>query len=341
MRKRLLAKQLLFVVTYLLLLGYCFIFNNEAGWSLYFFLTLLFVVDLIFILPSLRKIQVTLDESVQTPKLKTTSLPLQMFNYRPTILPIPKLTLTFDEQKHHFSLYRGEPKRLDVNWTPTSRGIYSELPLVLESQELWGLFAKRRTLSLQQNLLVLPENKPEVVALIGLLKQQLQKNPYGESNFILRNYRTYQPGDSLKNIDWKLSSKQQELIYREHETEQQQELALLFWGESHIYFEETLDIFFSLQNLLLKQMTFQRLLIGENIDSPYQINATAFASIQPFADAPKQLPKLTNRQIIVITPDYSQALESYVAKLMRNNRVQVYTYQELMQQMSETSEVSE
>ena len=37
-KQRLLGKYLVFFVTYFLLLSYCIVFNNEAGWSLLFLL---------------------------------------------------------------------------------------------------------------------------------------------------------------------------------------------------------------------------------------------------------------------------------------------------------------
>jgi hypothetical protein len=333
-RTRLIGKFCLFFATYFLLLSYCIVFNNEAGWSLFFFLTLLLLADLLFTLPSLNKIQVTLEESIQTQRNQETPLPLQVFNYRPTLLPIPKLTLRFQEQEQTLTFYRGESFRLEVLWLPTARGVYSGLPVTLTSHDLWGIFKKKRILQLQQELLVLPENKPEVISLLTLFEKQVRKYTYGEPNFTIRNYRNYQQGDSLKHIDWKLSSKQQELIYREHEMEQQQELTLLFWGESHALFEETLALFFSLHNLLYKKIAFQPVLIGEKLASPYQVRAGAFAAIQPFTATPQQLPKISGHHVIILAPVISSALEAYRETMVRGNTLQIYTYQDLIQRMA-------
>ena len=83
--------------------------------------------------------------------------------------------------------------------------------------------------------------------------------------------------------------KQQELIYREHETEQQQELTLLFWGESHPAFEDTLAIFFRSKNLLLKKMPFQQLLIGEDLDSPLSNPCWSFRSDSAIYHSPRTI----------------------------------------------------
>ena len=96
------------------------------------------LADLLFILPSLNKIQVTLEESIQTQINKETPLPLQVFKYRPTLLPIPKLSLLFQNQEQTLTFYRGESIRLEVLWLPTARGAYNGLPLTLTSQELLG-----------------------------------------------------------------------------------------------------------------------------------------------------------------------------------------------------------
>lgn len=170
-KQRLFGKHLVFFTTYFLLLSYCIVFNNEAGWSLFFFLTLLVLVDLLFILPSLNKIQVTLEESIQTQKNKQTPLPLQVFKYRPTLLPIPQLSFIFQKQEQTLTFYRGESIRFEMLWLPTARGAYKDLPLTLTSQELWGFFKKRRQVKIQQEVLVLPENRPEVLSLMTLFEK--------------------------------------------------------------------------------------------------------------------------------------------------------------------------
>ena len=53
-----LLRILLFGAVYFLLLAYCVIFNNNAGWSLWFLLTLLLLLDAVFLLPSLKKVQI-------------------------------------------------------------------------------------------------------------------------------------------------------------------------------------------------------------------------------------------------------------------------------------------
>ena len=135
------------------------------------FVTLLVLADLLFILPSLNKIQVTLEESIQTQINKETPLPLQVFKYRPTLLPIPKLSLLFQNQEQTLTFYRGESIRLEVLWLPTARGAYNGLPLTLTSQELWGFFRKRRQMKIQQEILILPEYRPEVLSLMTLFEK--------------------------------------------------------------------------------------------------------------------------------------------------------------------------
>ena len=88
-------------------------------------------------------------------------------------------------------------------------------------------------------------------------------------------------------------------------------------------------------------MPFQQLLIGEDLDSPYQIHAGAFRSDSAFITVPEPLPKISGRQVIIIkTPAVSQSLEDYLESLTPSNMLQVYTYHDLIQRLS-NKEVSE
>lgn len=336
-----LLRLLLFSAAYFLLLAYCVIFNNNAGWSLWFLLTLLLLLDAAFLLPSLKKVQIILEESIQAETHTAITLPLQVFKYRPTLLPLVDFTLQFDDrfkESHHSAFYRGNLIRLQLPWTPKERGIYEELPVQLYSHDLFGFFEKRYAAVAKQSILILPKLAPEAVTLLPFFKQQVRSQTHGEPNFSIRQFRQYQLGDSLKNIDWKLSGKQQELIYREREHEEEQDIVLLFWGEDHPAFEETLTLFYSIHHFSQNQRLFQPLLIGDGLTSPYQTDAAAYAQILPFEKVPEGVPLLTGSHLVFITPVFTPQLEDYLSQLEAKNSCQVFTYADLMRQLNELEE---
>lgn len=250
--------------------------------------------------------------------------------------------MQFDDRfknSHHSAFYRGNLIRLHLPWTPKERGSYEELPVQLYSHDLFGFFEKSYAAGAKQSILILPKLKLEAVALLPFFKQQVRSQTHGEPNFSIRQFRQYQLGDSLKNIDWKLSSKQQELIYREREYEEEQDIFLLFWGEDHPAFEETLTLFYSIHHFSQNQRLFQPLLIGDGLTSPYQTDAAAYAQILPFEKVPEGVPLLTGSHLIFITPVFTPQLENYLSQLEAKNSCQVFTYADLMRQLNELEEV--
>ncbi len=336
-----LAKRMLhlfvFIVAYLILFAYCLIFNNDAGWSLWFFLTLILLFDLLSLLPSLKKVQVTIEESLQSEEGTTLSLPLEIFCYRPLFFPFVVLSVSFDDGFHQQTLpfYRGAAIRTHAQWTPPQRGRYDTFPATLRSGDLFGFIEKKRSITIKQSLLVLPAYQAAATALLPLITEQPQRYTYGEPTFTIKQFRSYRPGDSLKYIDWKLSSKQQALIFREPENQQTQTRTLIFWGEADEAFEATLSLFFSLHQLIQTQHDVQFLLFGADIPSPYHPDALAYAQITPFDELPAGIPSLAGRQVLVIAPAATEQVQRYIDQLQRHNSCQLLTYADLLTTMAE------
>ncbi len=75
----------------------------------------------------------------------TITLPLQVFKYRPTLLPLVVSRQFDDRFKEKITApYRGNLIRLQLPWTPKERGIYEELPVQLYSHDLFGFLKKLR-----------------------------------------------------------------------------------------------------------------------------------------------------------------------------------------------------
>lgn len=330
-----------FVAAYVILLAYCFIFNNDAGWSLWFLLTLILLFDFMTLMPSLKKVHVTIEESLQVAQGTSLSLPIEIYCYRPLFFPFVALSLSFDEGFHQQTLpfYRGTAIRTHAQWLPPSRGIYDKCSVTLRSRDLFGFFEKKRSLMIDQSLLVLPVYQAEATALLPLITEQSQRYTYGEPSFTIKQFRSYRPGDSLKHIDWKLSSKQQALIFREPENHKTQTLVLIFWGEADAHFEATLSLFFSLHQLVQQQHDVQTLLFGADIPSPYHPDALAYAQIAPFDHLPVGIPALASKQILVIAPAATEQVQRYVDQSQRHNSCQLLTYADLMGYIAEEEHI--
>lgn len=336
-----LIRLLVLTIAYLLLLTYCFIFNNDAGWSLWFLLTLILLFDLLSLFPSLKKVQVTIEESLQVEQGATISLPIEIFSYRPLFFPFIALYLSFDDGFHQqtLSFYRGASIRTQAQWVPPTRGVYDTFTATLRSHDLFGFIYKKRSIAIAQSVLVLPAYRAEATALLPLITEQTQRYTYGEPTFTIKQFRAYRPGDSLKQIDWKLSSKQQVLVYREHENLQTQALVLIFWGEADTAFEATLALFYSLHQLMQKQHTVQILLFGSGLSSPYQTDALAYAQITPFDKLPTGIPPLSGRHVLLVAPAATDQVYGYMEQLQHHNSCQLLTYADLDRQIAEEVDI--
>lgn len=333
-------------VLYLVILFYTIIFNNSTGWGLLFFLTFFLVFNLLSLLPSLKTIQPKIEETlfchvnekrqleVALQKQQPTTFPIPRLcvRLRSTFFPIPEINISYrddylkETQVLHF--YTGTKATISLNWMPKIRGFYQDLPIDFQASDLFDFFIKNQENHIKTDIVILPEVDPQAALLVPIIRSQQQQAAFGDARFAIKNYRPYHPGDPLKYIDWKLSGKQRELMFREHETEEESSLSLVFWGCPSKYFEKTLSIYFSLQEELRKTTRFTQYLLGEGIDYPDRIEAKNFALIQPSKSVPV-IPALHNQQLFIFAPEMSDELLQQVAVLRKSNTVIVYNYEDL------------
>lgn len=316
-------KLLTLAIIYLLGFFYSAIFNNEIGWTLFLFMTFMLVLCLIPLLVPLKGIKAQSPATVITHVGENVKLPLDLQREN-ALLPLAQLTVSVkkpavDVVITSYLFYRQQ--QLLFNWRPEKRGVYHELQLYYQSSDFFHLFTKGRTAQLNKHILVLPQKQPLAQTL--QLQQTLQNQTFGEPTFTIKNYRPYRSGDTPKNIDWKLSSKQSTLIYREHENERNAQMVWVFWGAPSEYFEAMLSLYYSLQDLL--EDPVEQLLLGKHIAEPTQKDALAFARIQPLEEAPV-LPKLTEKLIFFFTPEQTPQTVEQVEQLRKYNQVTVYDY---------------
>ena len=152
----------------------------------------------------------------------------------------------------------------------TERGFYRYGPARLHSGDGFGFFGRRGTLLQQDQLIVYPSIYP--VAELRLPT----RNPFGDSRAKGRLYedplrtvgiREWQSSDSLRRIHWKASARHQELLSRQYEPSEEQQI-LLFLNVTtlqrhwHGHIPELQERVVSVAGSLAALATEQRLSVG-------------------------------------------------------------------------------
>ncbi|WP_265459180.1 DUF58 domain-containing protein [Enterococcus sp. HY326] len=326
-------KLILTLLLFAFLIFYAAAFNTQIGWSLLFFFGLLFLINLLTILPFLRKITFISHDSVYSYRFQPLKMEVLIEKMGSRLLPFGKLFINFPEwsdQTWRIVGYRGKRQQLEVTIQAKERGVYHELPLKVTATDLVELFSKTQRIQMKQELIVLPEVKAEAYLLLRNFKTSQKLSLIGENNFSIKSYRDYRPGDPLKNIDWKLSSKERTLVYREQEMERPSEVVLVFWGQAAAEFEESLSWYYSLQKLLAQNANFYQIIVGQQLKTGTLIETETFATIKPFTETPV-LPKFKGSQVLVITPVQTPELVAFLQENQRRKKIQVLDIKQIQQ----------
>lgn len=314
-------KIFLFLFLYLLSFAYAGIFNNDIGWTLFLFLTLFLLLCLIHLLIPLSRIVAESPDSLTTHVKQSTKLPI-LFSYPRQIFPIIQLNITLADgwiARQATELFFMRQKQINFQWTPTQRGLYEELSIHYQSSN--PLFSKTYWTTLKKKILVLPQYHR--LSNHFHFQQAMHNQPFGEPTFTIKNYRPYRSGDALKNIDWKLSSKQTTLIYREQEHTQLAEPIWLFWGNPSPQFEEALSYYYSLQDQVKQTEQIQQYLFGNIVVASSQIDSQVFANIQPFENRPF-VKRFKGQELLFFTPELDSPTLELIEYLKKENSVHVY-----------------
>lgn len=129
-------------------------------------------------------------------------------------------------------LQPGEQVRVSCRVRPLQRGAY-ELPgLDALVRSPWGLWRQSRLFPCPQAIQVLPNFRElqrftllaanAELNLMGI--RRIDRQGAGQD---FRQLREYQPGDRLRQIDWKATSRRQRLISREYQEEHDQQIVLV------------------------------------------------------------------------------------------------------------------
>lgn len=326
-------RTLAFLCIYVLFASYTFAFPSETGWTLLIFVTLVALVELFSFIGRLQNLEFSapydLSVHVDTP----VSVEVMM-NKRPKrILWITgcKVSSPYFLEEFTYVFYHGQKKSLQMTWQPYTRGIVQKQMMHITASDLFGWFKKESTHTFTVDWQVLPAIHPlgKVAGLFFQKQLTLNRQNFGEPSFKINKFRPYQPGDRLSQIDWKISSKQQELVLREYEQEQPSESVFLFYGSASPYFEATLSLFYSLWKELQGEGA-DFVLLGEQGMSQTYLTKDDFSFIQPL-NQEVELPDFGQKQVILLVPEANQLPKTSSVR----GWIQIYGYQQLLQQLKE------
>ena len=316
---------------YLLISLYTFISNNSTGWSLWMFASTLLILVILSLTSPLTMLQVTQQAPIETEVNDTLKIPLEVS--KKTNFPLLFLELAFKENTPKindiFYFYYGQKKLVTAEWKPEQRGYHSSINLMVFANDIFGIFTKKKKIEATTNLFVLP--KRQELRMLAHFQRKIQRTSFGDNDFSIKNYRSYELGDDIKKIDWKLSSRQQEIILKEYHYHQEVDWVFVFYGQQDRYFEETLAFFFNLQEQL-ELSENQVVLLGENT-SDLELNKR-IARIEPLKSTQK-IPVFRNHKILLFTPLLTKELTQQLQDLPQKQAIEIVTYQDLLQLESE------
>ncbi|MBQ9663298.1 MAG: DUF58 domain-containing protein [Oscillospiraceae bacterium] len=219
---------ILHLLGYLLLAGLAWLFRaSYVGWlGPYIFAAavLLPLVILLFSLPSMMGLQVTLSAPGRVMRKNPAELTVDFSNRR--LLPIHSLTLHIEIRNR----YTGERSRQNYIFRnlessqsrlPLPTDLCGELEcavLRFECRDALGIFSVRRRGNSVCSCTVMPqavESDEPINFEAALSTETILKPKYGGGFAEDHDLRSYRPGDTANSIHWKLTSKMDEPIVRE------------------------------------------------------------------------------------------------------------------------------
>lgn len=252
-----LRNRLCYLVSLLvILLFHCF-YTGWVSWLFFLLVLLLPVFSLLVSLPAILRTKIRLEMPTRCKRGGDASL--RLYSGKGCFLPTPVCLIR----------YRCE----DMVWDQTAEkklrlGAWKEHTIVLPTGhcgtygctvtrgrilDYMGLFAFPLPLPQAGTLMVLPRQKmPQPLPNLTQFQSKSYRPKHGGGFSEIHDMREYRPGDSLRDIHWKLSAKTDDLIVREaQEPNRGQTLLTLDLCGSRAQLDEKLDILCWLSRWLL------------------------------------------------------------------------------------------
>ena len=322
----------LLLLTLLLSLFYAIAFNSDLGWYVFVFITLFIFLTLVSTVNFNQDISLKVRDDTYTNVGEQNKIHLLIESPKRVFFPILKIendTLGISENLFWFY---GQRKELVIHWVAKERMKQEFVVFEVSKQDIFGVIKKKESYHVPMNLMVLPLPLRDVSGILNLISPMIGTTLYGENSFDLERLRPYVYGDSFKQIDWKLTSKKQELMYREYEQYERKKVLFLFYGVRSFYFEKMLQVFFSLY-LLLDSQDYHFQIKGEGIDSLNDISVEDFASLIK-SDDPGSLEEAKADYIVIFTPEITKRLKKELSSFDQGLQIQVISFEEIERSLS-------
>ncbi len=225
------------VISYLAVLlsafGYMVLFDRNAGGIMTVFLMVVPVISVFLTLAARKKMkfEIVTDGNVLN---KNKPVTVSVCAVKGTFLPVPVISFEFSVSEHfrkpeydvyRFSMSENRNISVDIELLPEVCGCAQIRAGKLRITDYLGIFRfKLPVTDLSCSVSVMPELRDisDSSELLRSIYSTLPDNDddsettpvYGKTAFPGYEYRAYVPGDSLKRINWKLSSKKNELYVR-------------------------------------------------------------------------------------------------------------------------------
>ncbi|MGG5358824.1 MULTISPECIES: DUF58 domain-containing protein [unclassified Enterococcus] len=319
------------ILLYFGIISYAFLFNNGLGWLLFLFSSCYLLISFITLTTSLKALEITCEMPFYVYKNRKTAIDCQLSASVLSRL-LPRIRVTFLEavfpEKQELMLFSNKQTSFSVQWIPEKRGKNNHLDVQVTAYDLLGFFRKSRKKKLALPTTVLPAFQPDKAHLIfQLLVQQQLVTETDLQDFEIAGHRLYQTGDSFNRINWKLSAHAQEWLYREYETEKEHQYLLCFWGENQQYFEQSLDLYYSLQEIWPLKNHTKLLILGNLVSKTPAPEIMAQVQPEPLLDV-SALTNETNKHILIFSSGDSQLLKKTLPLLKKKNSVSLLHFQE-------------
>lgn len=229
------------VFSYILVLfsavSYAFLFDRNAGSIMTLFLIVVPAVSVFLTLFSLKKIHFELDVQEKLLKKKCRSR-FSVHVVKDTFLPLPVLSFEAMVSEHfqkpeydvyRFSMSENREMKIDIDIMPEVCGNALLKAGKFYITDYLGIFRfKIRIPEISESVIILPEihETDRNSDILYSIYQTLPDNDDDENSSLIYGraavpgyeYRSYVPGDPLKKINWKLSSKRNQLYVRMDES---------------------------------------------------------------------------------------------------------------------------
>lgn len=319
-----------YILLFLMILLYTLIFLTTIGWILLSFM--LVTCLCVWISFKLAKLS-CLDISLETYLLANrgdhvhTEVIIQNKSTRFVFFPVLKITVEELGLSTYLYGYTGRKKIITIDWKANKRGSFESLDVLMESSDIFYFFYQQQVSKVAIDWKILPKFL-DSTALLSLIEDRQKETSIGEISYDIKRYRPYTYGDSMKQVDWKLSTKHQEIMVKEFKQEEQEQPVFVFYTQQSFYFEKMLDVFFSLyKELENKPVSFNFATLDDRVE---------ITDITYFAEVQKQetinlssVLSEDNQSVILFVPELTNSIQKEVEVYIKQVDIQVITYEDL------------